>query len=257
MNDQTKQIIPTSIGDIAVYIDKADSNKTPLIFLHGVYFDHSLWNKQIEKIKHRTVITVDMPHHGESKNITKNNWTLDDCSKMLIEILQVLKIKRVTAIGHSWGSMTIIRAASQKPELFEKIILSNMPFRKASFGRIAAMRLQYSALIFKKFYIKQAGKALFAKSSLSKNPNLIQEIIMSMNKLSRRHIMHTNKAVIIDVGDSSNIIKSLTVPAVSIAGAEDYVGKPPIKEIYIAKGGHISPLEDAETVTKALLQSIK
>jgi pimeloyl-ACP methyl ester carboxylesterase len=256
MNNQTKQIIPTSIGDIAVYINKVNSNKTTMIFLHGVYFDHELWNNQIDNIKDRTVIALDMPDHGESKNIAKNNWTLDDCARMLLEILQFLKIKKVIAVGHSWGSMTIIRSTKQKPELFEKVVLCNMPYKKAGLVRIVLMRIQYSALIFKSFYIKQAGKSLFAKTSLNNNPKLIEEIIRPMNKLTRKEIIHTNKAVIIDAKDTSNLIKSLEVPAIAVVGSKDYVGKPPIKEVITVRGGHISPIEDSKAIIKVLKQIV-
>ena len=99
-----------------------------------------------------------------------------------------------------------------------------MSFKKASFVRIAVMRIQYLALFFsKKFYIKQAGKSLFAKTSLIINPKLVEEIAPSMNKLTRGEIMHTNKAVIIDANDMSNFIKSLEVPSIAFVGRQDYI----------------------------------
>ena len=61
-----KILVNTHLGKIAVYKKIADTENIPIIFLHGVYFDHHLWDIQIEEIKDRTVITVDMPLHGES-----------------------------------------------------------------------------------------------------------------------------------------------------------------------------------------------
>lgn len=77
---ETQQFINTQIGEIAVYITEVPSAELPLIFLHGVYFDHHLWGNQVNEIKDRTVITVDMPLHGSSQNNKKANWNLTDCS---------------------------------------------------------------------------------------------------------------------------------------------------------------------------------
>lgn len=70
-SQQPTTFIPTKIGKIAVYLQFADSDKPPIIFLQGVYFDHNLWDAVIESIKDRTVITLDMPMHGMSKELKK------------------------------------------------------------------------------------------------------------------------------------------------------------------------------------------
>ncbi|HEY0298551.1 MAG TPA: alpha/beta fold hydrolase, partial [Arachidicoccus sp.] len=123
-----KSEITTSIGKISVHIKKHTSGQTPLIFLHGMYFDHHLWDKHAEAIKERTVIAVDMPFHGGSRECIEPNWTLNDCASMLIEILDSLQIPKAIAIGHSWGSMTILRAAHRLPARFESVGLCNMSF---------------------------------------------------------------------------------------------------------------------------------
>ena len=78
-----QEIVNTIVGKIAVY-QKMVPNTVPVIFLHGVYYNHNhnLWNYYTGKIADRTVITVDMPYHGQSKNISKNDWNVDDCAKI-------------------------------------------------------------------------------------------------------------------------------------------------------------------------------
>jgi len=123
--------ITTGIGKISVHIKKNTSGKIPIVFLHGIYFDHHLWDKQFDEINDRTVISIDMPFHGDSRENIRPDWTLNDCAEMLIEILDILQIPRVIAIGHSWGSMSILRAAHKHPERFESIGLCNMLFQAA------------------------------------------------------------------------------------------------------------------------------
>ena len=241
-------MIHTNLGKIAVYPKLVDSDKTPIIFLHGVYFDHHLWDKVIDSINDRTIITLDMPLHGLSKEITKYNWTLNDCADMLLEILDSLQITKVIAVGHSWGSMTILRAASKQPERFESVLLCNMPFLAATKKQKLTFGLQHSMLIFRNFYTKQAAKALFGKTSLKENPSLVNQLKRPMDLLSNEQIKHTDKAVIADAEDASELMKNLKVRALALKGIEDYVPVPPSIETIIIGGGHISPLEQPHEI---------
>lgn len=241
-------MIHTNLGKIAVYPKLVDSDKTPIIFLHGVYFDHHLWDEIIHSFHDRTTYTVDMPFHGLTKEITKNDWSLNDCADMLLEILDSLQITKVIAVGHSWGSMTILRAAAMQPERFESVLLCNMPFLPATKKQKITFGLQHSMLIFRIFYSKQAAKALFGKTSLKENPSLVDHLKQSMNLLSNSQIKHTDKAVIINAEDASELIKNLKVRALALKGIEDYVPAPPSIETLIIGGGHISPLEQPHEV---------
>jgi pimeloyl-ACP methyl ester carboxylesterase len=247
-NKYPKVYIHTKIGKIAVYHHFANSDKTPIIFLHGVYFDHHLWDAVIESIKDQTIITLDMPMHGMSKELLKDDWTLNDCADMLIEILNILHLPKVIAIGHSWGSMTILRAAHKNPELFSVIGLCNMPFMAASKRKKLTLRMQHIMLPFRNFYTQQAVKALFGKSSLNKNTSLTSQLKRTMDLLTINEIKHTDNAVIANADDTTILIEILKVKALALKGAEDYVPSPPNMETIIVKGGHVSPVENPNGV---------
>jgi pimeloyl-ACP methyl ester carboxylesterase len=247
-NKHPKVYIHTKIGKIAVYHHFANSDKTPIIFLHGVYFDHHLWDAVIESIKDQTIITLDMPMHGMSKELLKDDWTLNDCADMLIEILNILHLPKVIAIGHSWGSMTILRAAHKNPELFSVIGLCNMPFMAASKRKKLTLRMQHIMLPFRNFYTQQAVKALFGKSSLNKNTSLTSQLKRTMDLLTINEIKHTDNAVIANADDTTILIEILKVKALALKGAEDYVPSPPNMETIIVKGGHVSPVENPNGV---------
>lgn len=252
-----QQFITTSMGEIAVNINKVSTTELPIIFLHGVYFDHHLWDNQVNEIKDRTTIAVDMPLHGSSRNNIKDNWTLTDCSNMLIEILDSLKIPKIIAVGHSWGSMTILRAAHKYPERFASIGLCNMPFNAASKKQRATFGLQHSMLVFRNFYTKQAAKALFGKALLKENPTLIDRLQRPMSILSNKQIKQIDKAVILDAVDATDLIKTLNIKAIALKGEEDYVPKPPNIEAIVIEGGHISPLEKPQEVISLIRKLIK
>jgi 3-oxoadipate enol-lactonase len=247
--------IKTNIGEIAIHSNNQKSENLPIIFLHGVYFDHHLWDNQVREIKDRMVISIDMPLHGESREITKSNWTLNDCADMLIEILDSLQIPKVIAIGHSWGSMTILRAANKHPQRFESIGLCNMPFHAASKKQKATFGLQHSMLLFRNFYTKEAAKALFGKLSLAENPSLLNLLSRPMNALTNKDVKQIDITVILDAEDATCLIQNLQVKAIALKGKEDYVPTPPKIETVIVDGGHISPLEQPIKV-QVLIQTL-
>lgn len=253
-----RQFITVDMGKIATYVHHVASDKTPIIFLHGVYFDHHMWDEYVEGIVDRTVISIDMPFHGESKTIYNHNWNLQDCAIMLNQLLDRLNIEKVIAIGHSWGSMTILRSANIAPERFESILLCNMPFEKAKKSRTLAFTFQHPLLAFRTFYTKQAGKALFGPDSLKINPELLNELMRSMNLLTAVEIKHIDKAVIIDAEDATDLLSNLALPTIAIKGEDDYVPIPPnVIEARIVKGGHISPLECPEEVRENIHRLLK
>jgi 3-oxoadipate enol-lactonase len=245
-----EKFVQTNIGQIAVDVTEVNNAKTPIIFLHGVYFDRYLWEEVVENITDRTVVLVDMPMHGKSKNISNTKWTLQDCADMLIQLLDELKLSKVIAIGHSWGSMTICLAAAQNPSRFQSVLLCNMPHQKMSKKDIFLLKIQHLALVFKNFYIHQASKALFDSSSLIANPKLVNKLTESMNNLARKEIVHTDYAVRINSIELKPLIESLEIPFYMLVGKTDYVESIPGIDTVFAQGGHISPLEDLEHVSR-------
>lgn len=241
------QMISTRIGEIAVHT-RWVADTRPVVFLHGVYFDHHLWDAQIAQIKDRTVIAIDMPLHGQSQHIHAA-WTLADCAEMLVEVLDGLGIEQVVAIGHSWGSMTILQAASRYPQRFVALGLCNMPLERTSLKRQRQFKLQHLMLPFRKFYARKAGESLLAAQSISEDPELLTRFIQQFLRLPAKTIKQTDRAVILDAPDNSHLPAQLPMPAFALKGETDYVPTPSGIPTTLVPGGHISPWEQAEAVT--------
>lgn len=198
-----------------------------------------------------------MPLHGDSREHINTNWNLNDGATMLMEILDSLHLSKVIAVGHSWGSMTILRAAHQYPQRFSAIGLCNMPFQAASKREKATFGLQHTMLVFRNFYTQQAAKALFGKSSLKENPTLINQLKRPMSILSNKQIKQIDSAVIMDAEDATDLIKSLKIKAIALKGEEDYVPTPPNIETIVIQGGHVSPLEKPLEVAEFISRLIE
>jgi pimeloyl-ACP methyl ester carboxylesterase len=247
--------LPTCVGTVAVHIRRIESDKLPVIFLHGVYFDHRIWDTHIQQISDRTCIAIDMPLHGESRGTPTPNFTLADCATMALEILDALHISRAIAVGHSWGAMTLLRAAHRSPGRFAAIALCNMPLHAATPRKKAGFRLQHTLLRFRAFYARQTAKALFARTSLRANPHLFNVLRTSLAVLTDADIKRIDQIVVLDAEDATEYVLQLKVPAIGIKGAHDYVPSLPRPfETHEVPGGHISPIEAPQHVHALLLR---
>jgi pimeloyl-ACP methyl ester carboxylesterase len=91
----------------------------PVILINGMgsNFD-SLWRRNgwVDKLEAagRTVIGVDLPGHGKSKDAAKR-----DAADLVLD--EAAKHGSVDAIGFSAGAWAVLLAASEQPDLFERI----------------------------------------------------------------------------------------------------------------------------------------
>ena len=243
VKDRSVLKIQTTLGEIIIHQHLVDSNNTPLIFLHGLFFDHHLWDYYTYSIEERNMYVIDMPLHGESINVN-STWDLQDCATMLIEILEALNIHEVHAVGHSWGGMTILRAAELDPKKFKSLTFFNTPFMAYSSKDIRTIKLQHLGLIFKNLFIKKASENIFATASLMNNPSLYQYFKSCMQRLSRRNIKYLNTVVRINSTDKLEALQNLKINHQIIVGKEDKIASaPPCKNIIYEEGGHTTPLE--------------
>lgn len=245
--------IDTNIGKIAVETG-GGGDKAPVLFLHGVYYDRSLWEAQIDALDGARWAAIDMPHHGESREV-RRDWSLGDCGAMLLEILDGLGIERAVAIGHSWGGMTVLRAASTDPRRFAAVGLCNTPLREGSRGALIRYYFQSTLLPFRSFYAGQAAKAIVGAESLRRDPGFAERIRRGMSVMSDAEIRHVDATVVYGAkGDGAELVRGLKVPAAALRGAKDYVPDPPGLELEIVPGGHSSPVESPKEVSAFVLR---
>lgn len=245
-----EQKITSDLGQIAVAIDE-NGAEIPIVFLHGIFLDRTLWSDYGTDLTGRTHIYIDMPAHGNSSDIG-HDWSLDNCVEMLMKVLDELGVKECIAIGHSWGSMTILRVATKFPTRFRAVGLFNMPFKRTSGLSRLGFILQKLIVIFPRFYAKQAAKSLYSKAVLREQPDLSTKMQERLSKRPSKEIARAIDAVILNAADATQLLLMLQVPALAVIGEADYVGTPPKIETVTVPGGHISPHEAVKETRAAI-----
>jgi len=63
-----------------------------------------------------------------------------------------------------------------------------------------------------------AGKALFGKTSLVKDPSLINQLSRPMSALTNKEVKQIDKKVILDAEDATLLIQNLQIKAFALNG---------------------------------------
>lgn len=249
----SKHFIETDLGLICVHT-RGQGNGKPIVFLHGIYLDSSLWDDVALDLPGRRLLMIDMPGHGESPE-PECNWSLNDCVAMLLRVLDAMRISKCVVVGHSWGAMTALRAACLNPERFDSLCLLNMPFRKTTGLRRFGFQFQRLLAAFQPFYARQAAKALYTPSFMTKRPETAERMEKNVGSKSWGGIARLIDAVILQPGDALHLIEKLKVPAVFVVGEQDWVGSPSVQSV-VVPGGHISPHEAPTEVAQAIFLAL-
>ncbi len=93
-----------------------DAAKPTIVFIHGVLNDHSVWILQSRYLANHgyNVLAVDLPGHGKSAGSCPKS--VEDAASFVIALLDAAGVQKAALVGHSWGSLIALHAASLVPK---------------------------------------------------------------------------------------------------------------------------------------------
>jgi pimeloyl-ACP methyl ester carboxylesterase len=100
-----------------------DPKKRTIVFIHGAGLEHSLFGLQSRYFGYHgwNVLAVDLPGHGRSEGPPVP--TISGMAHWIFTVLDFLKVKVASIVGHSMGSLTALECAAQQPGRVERIAL--------------------------------------------------------------------------------------------------------------------------------------
>ena len=94
-----------------------------VLFLHGFGGDHTNWGLlQAELAVTVRAVAVDLPGHGGS-NRNVGAGSADDLAQAVCDFVDVLGLKRVNLVAHSFGAAVALRLAAQRPAQVASLLL--------------------------------------------------------------------------------------------------------------------------------------
>ncbi|CAM8663869.1 MhpC Predicted hydrolases or acyltransferases (alpha/beta hydrolase superfamily) [Comamonadaceae bacterium] len=90
-----------------------DPAKPTVVFIHGVLNDHSVWILQSRYLAHHgyNVLAVDLPGHCRSGGEAPE--TVEQAAAFIVGLMDAAGIAKAALVGHSWGSLIALEAASR------------------------------------------------------------------------------------------------------------------------------------------------
>ena len=107
------------------YRDVGPPDAQTLVFVHAMSFHQDIWQDVISHMPPGLrIVTYDQRGHGES-NVPALPYSLDDYAGDAIRLLDHLEVRACCLVGISFGGLVSQRVAELRPDLVERLVLSN------------------------------------------------------------------------------------------------------------------------------------
>jgi len=105
-----------------------DAAQPTVVFIHGVLNDHSVWILQSRYLAHHgwNVLAVDLPGHSRSSG--KAPSSVEEAADFIAALLDAAGVQQAALVGHSWGSLIALEAASRLKERVSHLVLVGTAF---------------------------------------------------------------------------------------------------------------------------------
>jgi 3-oxoadipate enol-lactonase len=237
----------TIAGGKAIGVEEAGDGGVPIVFLHGVGSDKSVWAHQLEHFgARRRAIAVDYPGYGES-DPAEPGTTRDDYATAVLAVMDALGIDRAHVCGLSLGGVIAMAIHHAAPERCASLILADTfavhPDGPAIYERSVAASEQMSELAAARTPVLLAPGA---------SEDLHQEVRETMARIDPEAFRIGAEAVWL--ADQRDRVAAIQVPTLVLVGDQDTVTPPELSrdladmidgaELHILAGaGHLANIE--------------
>ena len=173
MSAQTER--PTRVRANGVelhYIEQGQGE--PLILLHGGQGDYRAWQPQMQGLAPRyRVISYSRRYHYPNDNpLTASNHSARIDAADLAGLIAELKLGPVHLVGTSFGALTALTLAAERPDLVRSLVLAEPPIHRW------VTDTERGATLFREFMttVGQAGKAFASGNDEAAIPDLHRRV---------------------------------------------------------------------------------
>ena len=241
-------VIETNGGAIGASIaaPAGEHGATPILFLHGVGSDRSVWQPQLDAFgKDRPAIAIDYPGYGDSA--PRPGVGRDGFATAAVEILDALGVERAHVCGLSLGGVVAIALHAIAPERCASLILADT-FAVHPEGEAIYQR-------------SLAGSADMAAMAAARVPVLVDRHADGMLRAELETVMaridpaaFRQGAEAVWLADQRDRLDAIAIPTLVLVGAEDRVTPPALSVdlasriagaqlVEIPEAGHLANIE--------------
>jgi pimeloyl-ACP methyl ester carboxylesterase len=202
-----------------------DAAKPTVVFIHGVLHDHSVWILQSRYMANHgwNVLAIDLPGHCKSEGIAPES--VEDAATFLAALLNAAGIDKAALIGHSWGSLIALEAASKLKERVTHLVLVGTAFPMKVSPALLESSLNNPMAALKMINV-------FSRSTLAAPPSALGPgtwVYGSSMALGRRvlasntqvNVFHRGFKACDDYANGEVAMRQVTCPVLFLLGAQD------------------------------------
>jgi 3-oxoadipate enol-lactonase len=203
------------------FAEEGRGERTPIIFLHGVGSDKSVWRPQLEHFgRSRRAIAFDYPGYGESD--ARPDATRDDYAEAVLAALDTLDVAQAHVCGLSLGGVVAIAVHSTSSERCASLIIADS-FAAHPQGQAIYDRSMTASHDMRGLAEGRVG-ALMARG----DPEIRAEVIGTMARIDPEAYRIGARAVWL--ADQRERAAAIQVPTLLICGDEDAITPPQLSE---------------------------
>ena len=212
--------IDTARGRIGV-LETGSDGETPIIFLHGVGSDKSVWKPQLDHFGGaRRALAFDYPGYGESDLIP--DATRDDFAAAILSAMDALGIGRAHVCGLSLGGVIAVAMHAAAPDRCASLIIADSfavhPQGHAIYDRSTAASHDMRGL----------AEARIGALMVSEDPDLRGDVIDTMAAIDPEAYRIGARAVWL--ADQQGRAAAIRVPTLILCGDADAITPPALSE---------------------------
>jgi len=236
---------------------------TPIIFIHGHPFNHTMWKYQVPRFStdHR-LIMPDLRGYGRT-DVTPGKVMLDEMALDILHLLEALDIHRAVFCGLSMGGQIVLDFYRLFPEKVTALVIVDSDARGET-PESRAQRLQKADKIIETGMRQHTDDTIhhyIAAASLKNKPMYTHLYeMMSTTHPEGAAAAHRGRA---ERRDHQSILPTIRVPSLIVVGDEDYFTPLPIARIMsdnipgaqlsvIPEAGHLPNMETPEVFNDVL-----
>jgi len=238
--------VRTSAGYSIGFAEAGGGDTMPIVFLHGVGSDKSVWRPQLDRFaSERRAIAFDYPGYGDSDQAPEGT-TRDDYAAAILSAMSELGVERAHICGLSLGGVVAIAMYAAEPDRCVSLTLADS-FAKHPDGAAILERskaaLETGTL---RFMAESRVDVLLAQPAV---PIVRREVVDTMAGIAPAAYLIGAKAVWL--ADQSERAGDIRVPTLVLCGAEDKITPPALSRelAHLIPGARFDLIEHAGHIT--------
>jgi 3-oxoadipate enol-lactonase len=232
--------VTTASGIALGYDEAGGGERTPIVFLHGVGSDKSVWRPQLERFApDRRAIAFDYPGYGES-DPAMEGMTRDDYATSILAAMTELHVNQAHICGLSLGGVVAIALHHAWPKRVRSLILadsfSDHPDGQTIYDRSVAGSGNMRA------FAESRADVLLAHPA---DPIVRSEVIETMARIDPAAYVIGAEAVWL--ANQRERAHAIRVPTLVLCGADDKPTPPALSQSLarLIPGAQYEPIERA------------